>query len=188
MLLKESAEDDFRGPRETFARFHNLGGSGFATPVGNFRRCTRCGFSNWQNFGLSWRAPFHSSDDRTLVRARNHASDEPVFITESINQSYFPRTQHLLRQRTKIAKSPHQISALHKIRLNISRSDRRVQLQNAIGKFVNPHRPVTLNAAKAAAAMKRALLHHRRGIGKQSFYFADKLFRPKFVSNQAGSI
>ncbi len=45
----------------------------------------------------------------------------------------------MLWQREKIPEGPYQICALHKIRLYISRPDRRVHFKNAIGKFFNPH-------------------------------------------------
>jgi len=77
----------------------------------------------------------------------------------------------LLRQREKIPEGPYQIRALHKIRLYISRPDRRVHSKNAIGEFLNPHILVHLEkTAYAAFALKRAIIAPNSGIGKQSFY------------------
>ena len=126
--------------------------------------------ANRQNLGLSRRSPLDFSDDRSVGCARRGHGHEPVLAPQTINQSAFPRAQHLLRQREKIPEGPYQIRALHKIRLYISRPDRRVHFKNAIGKFFNPHDLVHLEkTAYAAFALKRAIIAPRKGIGKQSF-------------------
>jgi hypothetical protein len=88
---------------------------------------------------LSRRSPLDSSNDWPVGRARCGQGYEPVPAPQTINQSMFPRAQHLLRQREKIPECPNQIRALQEIRLYISRTDRRVQFKNAIGEFFNPH-------------------------------------------------
>jgi len=82
----------------------------------------------------------------------------------------------LLRQREKIPEGPYQIRALHKIRLYISRPDRRVHFKNAIGEFFNPHDLVHLEkkTACAAFALKRAIIAPSSGIGKQFFYLLEQ--------------
>ena len=137
---------------------------------------TRYRFSNRQNLGQSRRSPLDFSDDRSIGCARRGHRYEPVLAPQAINQSAFPRAQHLLRQREKIPEGPYQISALHKIRLYISRSDRRVHFKNAIGEFFNPHNLVHLEkTAYTASALKRAIIAPNTGIGKQSFYLKEQI-------------
>jgi len=140
-------------------------------------------FANRQNFCLSPRPPLDFSDHRSIGSARRGHRYEPVLAPQTINQSAFPRAQHLLRQREKIPEGPYQIRALHKIRLHISRPDRRVHSKNAIGKFFNPHDLVHLEkTAYAAFALKRAIIAPRTGIGKQSFYLMNKLFSIPWIN------
>ena len=131
--------------------------------------------ANRHNLSLSRRSPLDFSDHRSIGCARRGHRYEPVLAPQTINQSAFPRAQHLLRQREKIPEGPYQIRALHKIRLHISRPDRRVHSKNAIGKFFNPHDLVHLEkTAYAAFALKRAIIAPRTGIGKQSFYLKEQ--------------
>jgi hypothetical protein len=136
---------------------------------------TRYRFTHRQNLGQSRRSPLDFSDDRSIGCARRGHGYEPVLAPQTIDQSAFPRAQHLLRQREKIPEGPYQIRALHKIRLYISGSDRRVHFKNAIGEFFNPHILVHLEkTAYAAFALKRAIIAPSSGIGKQSFYLKEQ--------------
>jgi len=127
-------------------------------------------FANRQNLGLSRRSPLDFSDDWSVGYARRGHGHEPVLAPQTIDQSTFPRAQHLLRQREKISEGPNQIRALREIRLYKSRPDWRVHFKNAIGKFFNPHDLVHLEkTANAAFALKRAIIAPRTGIGKQIF-------------------
>jgi hypothetical protein len=89
----------------------------------------------------TWRSPFDSSNDndRPVVGANRGHGYKPVLTPQMIDQSAFPRVQHLLWKGEEISESPYQICALQEIRLYISRPDRRVQFKNAIGEFFNPH-------------------------------------------------
>jgi hypothetical protein len=136
---------------------------------------SRYRFANRQNLCLSWRSPLDFSDDRSVVCARRGHGYKPVLAPQTINQSAFPRAQHLLRQREKIPEGPYQIHALHKIRLYVSRPDRRVHFKNAIGEFFNPHNLFHLEkTAYAAFALERAIIAPSSGIGKQSFYLKEQ--------------
>jgi hypothetical protein len=112
---------------------------GFAAWLRCSGLCSRSRFAKRQHLGLSRRAPLDFSDNRPIVRAHYRHRHEPVLVQQTIDQAELPRAQNLLRQREKISERPNQISALHEIRLYISRTDGRVQFQNAIGKFFNPH-------------------------------------------------
>jgi hypothetical protein len=102
---------------------------------------------------------------------------EPVLAPQTINQSAFPREQHWLREREKIPERPNQICALQEIRLYVSRPDRRIQFKDAAGEFFNPHDLAHLGKmANFAFALKRALLHLRGDIGKQTFTWEQIIF------------
>ena len=137
---------------------------------------TRYRFANRQNFCMNRWSPLDHSDDRSIGCARCGHGYEPVLAPQAIDQSAFPRAQHLLRQREKIPEGPYQIRALHKIRLYISRPDRRVHFKNAIGEFFNPHKLFHLGkkTAYAGFALKRAIIAPSSGIGKQSFYLKEQ--------------
>ena len=148
---------------------------------------TRYRFSNRQNLGQSRCSPLDFSDDRSIGRARRGHGYEPVLAPQTINQSAFPRAQHLLRQREKIPEGPHQIRALYKIRLYISGPDRRVHSKNAIGEFFNPHNLVHLEkTAYAAFALKRAIIAPNSGIGKQSFYLKEQIICVSWINLRKG--
>ena len=148
---------------------------------------TRYRFANRQNLCMSRRSPLDFSDDRSIGCACRGHGYEPVLAPQAINQSAFPRTQHLLRQREKIPEGPYQIRALHKIRLYISRPDRRVHFKNAIGEFFNPHNLVHLEkTAYAAFALKRAIIAPSSGIGKQSFYLKEQIICVSWINLRKG--
>jgi hypothetical protein len=136
---------------------------------------------------MSRRSPLDFSDHRSVGRARRGHGHEPVLAPQAINQSAFPRAQHLLRQRKKIPEGPYQIRALRKIRLYISGPDRRVHFKNAIGEFFNPHSLFHLEkTADAAFALKRAIIAPNSGIGKQSFYLKEQIIYVAWINLRKG--
>ena len=116
-------------------------------------------FPNGHNLCLSRHSPLDSSDDRSVVCTHCGHGREVVLPPQAINQSAFPRTQHLLWQREKISKRPNQIRALHEIRLYVSRPDRRVQFNDAITEFFNPHDlPTWKRRPTPPLLLKRAII------------------------------
>ena len=150
-----------------FACRNRLRGGGFPTLL----RCSRLrtGFANrrfakGQNLGLNGRSTLDSSDHRPVGRARCGQGYEPVLAPQTINQSAFPRTQHLLWQREKIPERPNQVRALREIRLYVSRTDRCVQRKNTIGEFFNPHvHPTWKRRPTPPLLLKRAIIAPQMG-------------------------
>ena len=173
--------------------WNQLRGSGFPASLCDRRCRTGHGFASRrfaqrQNLGVRRSSPLDPSDDRSVERARYGQGHEPVLAPQTINQSKFPRAQHLLRQREKIPERPNQIYALHKIRFYVSRPDRRVQFKYAAGEFFNPHDLVHLGKDGQLSLYFQSglLLHHRRGNGKQSFYFHEQTIGLAWINLRKG--
>ena len=98
-------------------------------------RCT----PNRYDLGLSRRASLNPSDDRSVGSSCCGKGYEPVLGPKTINQAAFPWVKHLLWQREKISERPNQERTLQKIRLYVTTPGRRVQFNNSIDKFFNPH-------------------------------------------------
>lgn len=116
-----------------------LRGRGFLTLFRHSRLGLGHRLAHRQNFCRGGGSPFDPSDHRFFRSAHGGHGYKPAFPPQTIHQSTLPRAQHLLRQRGKVSERPHQIRALRETWLYISRPDRRIYFQNAIGEFFNPH-------------------------------------------------
>ena len=86
-----------------------------------------------------------------------------------IDQLPFSSAQHLLRQRGEVSENPQQIRALFEVGLNISRPDRRINLQDAVGEFFDPHGLAYLDDTVRIALPEPVIIAPDEGDGKESF-------------------
>jgi hypothetical protein len=76
----------------------------------------------------------------------------------------------LLGQRREVSENPHQICALLKIGLDKPWADRRIDLQNAVGEFFDPHGLAYLGTAVNIALSERAIIAPEVGQWKEIFF------------------
>jgi hypothetical protein len=120
-----------------------LRGRGFPALFGHCGLCTGDWSAHRQNFRNRWskrgRAAFDSSDDGVIMLASRSQRHETILYAEAINQAALAGAKYLMRQGEEIPERPQQQHTLDERWLQVAGPDRRVQFQNAVSEFFNPH-------------------------------------------------
>lgn len=131
---------------------------GFSTWFRHRRTGTRHRPARWQNLWRRRHAPLDSSDDRLAGLTHRGHGHKLTFTPQTIDQLLFFWAQHLLRQRREVSENPKQIRSLFEVGLNISRPDRRIDLQDAVCEFFDPHGLAYLDDTVRIAFPERVII------------------------------